>query len=84
MTVAEQFLDSVDVPGNSLLTGLWAPVGLRYHATHHLFPRMPYHALGKAYRLLESQLSDNTLYLKATRSSLWDALRRLWLDASRH
>lgn len=83
MSVAAQYLDSVDVPGNNLLTPLWAPVGLRYHATHHLFPNMPYHATGKARQRLIEKLSDNRLYLRATRNSLWDALRTLWRDASR-
>ncbi|MFQ5533738.1 MAG: fatty acid desaturase family protein [Sphingomonadales bacterium] len=80
LTIAEQYLDSVDVPGN-FLTALWAPVGLRYHATHHLFPSMPYHALGKAHRRLAAELSDNTLYLESNRKSLWHALRTLWADA---
>ncbi|MBW2270529.1 MAG: fatty acid desaturase [Deltaproteobacteria bacterium] len=82
MSLDEQFLDSVDVPGNPLWTPLWAPVGLRFHATHHLFPGMPYHALGEANRRLQSQLSDNSLYQSSSRSSLRDALRRLWADAS--
>ncbi len=82
MTVPEQFLDSIDVPGNNFLTPLWAPVGLRYHATHHLFPRMPYHSLAKAHRRLVAELPDNQLYLQVTRTSLWHALRTLWRDAS--
>lgn len=77
----EQYLDSVNVPGNLLLTASWAPVGLRYHATHHLFPSMPYHALGKAHRRLIRELSDNTLYLQTIRKSLWDALWTLWKEA---
>lgn len=81
MDVSEQFLDSVDVPGTPFLTALWAPVGLRYHATHHLFPAMPYHALGEAHRRLAETLPDNSVYLQATRKSLADALRRLWHDA---
>jgi fatty acid desaturase len=81
MTVPEQFLDSVDVPGHKLITGLWAPVGLRYHATHHLFPNMPYHSLGRAHRRLVANLSDNRLYLKAKRESLWHALTCLWREA---
>ena len=81
MTIPEQFLDSVDVPGNRFLTTLWAPVGLRYHATHHLFPSMPYHQLGTAHRLLKRELSDNRLYLQASRRSLWDALSRIWREA---
>lgn len=82
LSVSEQYLDSVNVPGNGFTTPLWAPVGLRLHATHHLFPAMPYHNLGKAHRLVSTHLSDNRLYLETTRSSLWDALKRLWHDAA--
>ena len=82
LSVAEQFLDSVDVPGHKWLTNIWAPTGLRYHATHHLYPRMPYHNLHKAHAALRDGLSDNTLYLRASRKSLLDALVRLWRDAS--
>lgn len=81
LDVPGQFLDSVNVPGNRFLTPLWAPVGLRYHATHHLFPALPYHALGKAHRRLVRDLPDNSSYLETSRSSLWDALRRLWREA---
>lgn len=82
MSVAEQFLDSVDIPGHPIITTLWAPVGLRFHATHHLYPRMPYHNLPKAYQLLKNGLSDNSVYLASTRNNLSDALVRLWKDAS--
>lgn len=82
MSVSEQYLDSVDIPGNNFLTPLWAPVGLRYHATHHLFPAMPYHSLARAHRRLVVNLSDNRLYLQATRGSLRQALGALWRDAA--
>lgn len=81
LTAAEEFLDSVNVPGNRLWSPLWAPVGLRFHATHHLFPSIPYHALGKAHRLLVEGLPDNRLYLEASRRSLADALIRIWREA---
>ena len=82
MTLAEQYLDSINVPGNFLITPLWAPVGLRYHATHHLFMSMPYHNLGKAQRRLVNGLTDNSQYIKTIRSGLWDALRRIWHESS--
>lgn len=82
MEFVEQYLDSINVPGNLFITGLWAPVGLRYHATHHLFMSLPYHNLGKAQRRLVAGLSDNTLYLTTVRTSMWDALRRIWKEAS--
>lgn len=81
MEFYEQYLDSINVPGN-FLTGLWAPVGLRYHATHHLFMSLPYHNLGKAQRRLVNGLSDNRLYLSTVRRGMWDALRSIWGEAS--
>lgn len=61
MTLVEQYLDSVTVPPPTLLPSLWAPVGLRYHALHHLIPSLPYHSLGKAHRRLSSDLVDRQL-----------------------
>jgi fatty acid desaturase len=82
MTLAEQYLDSINIPGNFLVTPLWAPVGLRYHATHHLFMSMPYHNLGKAQRRLVNGLKDNSQYIKTLRSGLWDALTHIWRESS--
>tara|TARA_R110002073_G_scaffold210533_2_gene370994 strand:+ start:9513 stop:10559 length:1047 start_codon:yes stop_codon:yes gene_type:complete len=82
MTFAEQYLDSINVPGNIFITPLWAPVGLRYHATHHLFMSMPYHNLGVAQRRLANGISDHNLHLKTIRNSLWDALTRIWKESS--
>ncbi len=81
MDITEQYLDSVNVPGNVVTTGLWAPVGLRYHATHHLMQRLPYHSLGRAHRRLVAELPNNAVYLSASRRSLADALAKLWIDA---
>ncbi len=81
MTQQAEFLDSVDVPGNRYISSLWAPVGLRFHATHHLFPGMPYHSLEKAYFRLKDELPDNRLYLEATRKNLWAAVAQLWREA---
>jgi fatty acid desaturase len=82
MSLTQQYLDSVDVPGNAVLTPLWAPVGLRYHATHHLLPGLPYHALGEAHRRLSAELSNPSLYHQATRRNLLHALRGLWHESS--
>lgn len=81
MTRSDEFLDSVNVPGIPFVSALWAPVGLRFHATHHLFPSMPYHELEKAHEALIKELPDNSAYLSASRKSLFDALLRLWREA---
>ncbi|MCR2832739.1 fatty acid desaturase family protein [Parerythrobacter lacustris] len=62
MTVTAQFLDSVNVPPPGFAAELWAPVGLRYHALHHLMPSMPYHALPEAHRRLKGELGNASTY----------------------
>ena len=65
MSVTEQFLDSVNVPPPGLLPALWAPVGLRYHALHHLLPGVPYHNLGEAHRRISAALGEDSPYFAA-------------------
>ena len=77
MTFEAQFQDSVNVPGNALVTPLWAPVGLRFHALHHLLPGLPYHALGAAHRRAVASLAPAASYHRASEPSLGKALRAL-------
>ena len=66
MSITAQYLDSVNVPPPSMLPALWAPVGLRYHALHHLLPSMPYHSLGEAHRRLSTMLESRSAYHRAS------------------
>lgn len=77
MAPLDQFRDSVNVPPPALLPFLWAPVGLRYHALHHLMPRLPYHNLGAAHRRLVAALPADHVYREVEQPELVPALRRL-------
>lgn len=81
MSFEEQLADSVNVTGG-IATPLMAPVGLRYHALHHLFPTMPYHNLGEAHRRLMEQLPGDAVYRSTLSESVWQALRGLWFSSS--
>ena len=77
MTVTAQYLDTVNVPPPLLLPFLWAPVGLRYHALHHLLPSLPYHALGTAHRRLSAAFGEEASYHKASYVGLPVLINRL-------
>lgn len=76
LTVTAQFLDSVNVP-TGILPLLWAPVGLRFHALHHLLPSLPYHALATAHRRLSAALGAGSVYDRANYPALRGLVGRL-------
>jgi fatty acid desaturase len=76
LTVTAQYLDSVNVPGG-FLPYLWAPVGLRFHALHHLLPSLPYHSLGEAHRRLSEALGTESTYQGANYPTLRGLMARL-------
>lgn len=82
MNFVEQLLDSVNYPHHPLTGELWAPVGLRYHALHHIFPTMPYHALPEAHRRLMRHLPANSPYRRCNADTLTGAIVQLWERAN--
>ena len=77
VSVTAQYLDTVNVPPPALLPVLWAPVGLRYHALHHLLPGVPYHNLAEAHRRLTAMLEPDSPYHKASYKGLPGLVWRL-------
>lgn len=76
-----QLLDSVNLVSESLWTKLVAPVGLRYHALHHVLPGLPYHSLGAVHRALCSELPRDSSYHRVSVSGVGEGLRNLMRDA---
>jgi len=76
VTREEQLLDSVNLIGNPIIGGLLAPVGLRYHALHHLVQTLPYHSLEAAHKKLLAELDEDDVYHKIN-VSLSQAMREL-------
>ena len=77
MTVTAQYLDSVNVPPPAPFAAMWAPVGLRYHALHHLMPSMPYHSLGTAHRRLRAHFEPGSTFTQANHKGMTVLLLRI-------
>ena len=79
MSFLSQLLDSANYP-TGWINELWAPVGTRYHALHHLFPSLPYHNLPEAHRRLMAELPADSPYRRTVYPSmfgvLWSVLQR--------
>ena len=74
-----QIIDTLNTPGRwPWLTALWAPVGQRFHALHHIFPTLPYHNLPEAHRRLRNALPTDSVYHISENPSLKRALVSLW------
>ena len=72
-----QLLDSLDVGAGGVVTVLLCPVGLRFHALHHIAPYLPYHAMGRAHRLLVERLPPGSEYHQVTVRTLGEGGQRL-------
>ena len=77
LSVTEQLLDSVNMCGWPAPTVLAAPVGLRYHALHHLLPNVPYHSLGRLHRQLRAELPPTGVYPQTIERGILSAIRNL-------
>jgi len=81
LTKTQQLLDTLNYPRRSWVVPLWAPVGLRFHAMHHLFPGIPYHNLAAAHDRVMGMLPEGSLYHRTVRYGLANSLSELWRNA---
>ncbi len=81
MDLAGQVEESINITGQTWLTIAFFPVGLRYHALHHLFPALPYHNMDEAHRRLMANLPADASYRLTNRDSFFAAVRELWQSA---
>lgn len=84
MSIVEQMMDTVNHPRARLLGELWAPVGLRLHALHHLMPGLPYHSFPQAHARLVAGLPEDSAYRLTESPGLAYTLRRLWRECRAH
>jgi fatty acid desaturase len=77
-----QLMDSVNLCDVAPWTKLVAPVGLRYHALHHLLPSVPYHGLGTLHRQLAAELSEDAPYRRTEERGIAPVLHTLWRKAA--
>lgn len=75
-----QLLDSLNYEGPRWIGLLMAPVGLRFHALHHLFPTLPYHNLEEAHNKLMTELGEDDAYRKTVFTSFLKQLLTLTGD----
>ena len=80
VTYLDQLLDTNTFSRGVLLPELWAPVGLRYHALHHLLPTMPYHSMAEAHTRLIQRLPASSPYHQTLRKGLWPVINDLLRD----
>ena len=83
MSFAEQVVESINITGQSWFTVAMFPVGLRYHALHHMFPALPYHNLSEAHGRLMQGLPVDAPYRSCNRESFLGAVLELWQAARR-
>lgn len=81
-TLGEQVADSHTAHGWPAVTGLFYPVGTRFHAIHHLAPQLPYHALAAADRRARELIGDPVVLLRGDHAGILDGVAALWRRAA--
>jgi fatty acid desaturase len=76
LSFEDHIYDSVNLNKFSILNELVGPLGLSLHATHHIFPSLPYYALPKAHRLLMQEAEGEGKPLGFYLACQWSTINR--------
>jgi fatty acid desaturase len=76
----DHLLDSCNFTQRDLLTSLFFPFAIRYHALHHLFPSLPYHNLAAAHYYLLKHVAADSPYRSLDRPGWWSVARHAFRD----
>ncbi len=79
LELSDHIHDSCNYTSRDLLTWLFFPFAIRYHALHHLFPTLPYHNLAAAHAYLERELPADSPYRSLDQPSWWSVARKMFL-----
>jgi fatty acid desaturase len=76
MDLPDHIRDSCNYTSNDLLTRLFFPFSIRYHALHHLFPTLPYHNLSAAHAYLSENLPADSPYHSLDQPGWWPVAKK--------
>jgi fatty acid desaturase len=82
VTHGAQVLDAINIEG-AWISELWAPLGNRFHALHHLAPSLPYHNAARAHRRLMRELPPDAAYRRTCEPTLAAAFGALLASQKR-
>lgn len=71
----DHLLDCMTIDGG-ILSEIWSPVGLRFHALHHVNQEIPFYNLKEAHELLLQKLPADHIYRQTCVDGLFGAIRR--------
>lgn len=78
-----QLQDSINVDSGHPMVWLMCPVGLQYHALHHLAPQLPYHSLPEAHQRLLHAFPPDSGYASRSVTTLAEGWRLLAANAGK-
>lgn len=76
--LSDHIRDSCNYTSKDLLTWLFFPFAIRYHALHHLFPMLPYHNLKAAHAYLLRELPADSPYRGLDQPHWWSVARKMF------